>query len=151
MPAHWCWRIHVTEIALNDAIRDTLAEAITTRTPALIASASAAGMPDMTYKGSLMVWDADHLAYWERSLGTTLNNLRENPNVCAMYTNFGNRTFLKFWGVAELYSEGDLRQQVMDRTVQVELDRDPERKGVAVVIRVDKVSELGKVTVERGS
>ena len=27
----------------------------------------------------------------------------------------------------------------MDRTIQAELDRDPERKGVAVIIRVDRV------------
>jgi hypothetical protein len=31
----------------------------------------------------------------------------------------------------------------MARTVADELDKDPERKGAAVVIRVDKVSNLG--------
>jgi hypothetical protein len=31
----------------------------------------------------------------------------------------------------------------MARTVKDEIDKDPERKGAAVVIRVDKVSNLG--------
>ena len=30
----------------------------------------------------------------------------------------------------------------MDRCVQAELDRDPERLGVAVLIKIDKVTEL---------
>ena len=34
---------------------------------------------------------------------------------------------------------GETREGIMGRTFQPELDRDPERKGVAVLIRVDKV------------
>ncbi|OAI44519.1 hypothetical protein AYO38_00025 [bacterium SCGC AG-212-C10] len=141
----------MAEIALTDAMRDALAEVFTTRAFAMIATASKDGVPDMTFKGSMMVWDGEHLAYWERALGTTLRNMQENPNVCVMLTNFTNRTFYKWWGVAECLGEGELRQQVMDRTVAAELDRDPERRGYAIVIRVDKVSELGKITMERGA
>ena len=38
----------------------------------------------------------------------------------------------------------------MARTVQAELDRDPERLGVAVLVRVDKITELsGNVLQQR--
>jgi hypothetical protein len=37
----------------------------------------------------------------------------------------------------------------MSRTIQAELDRDPERKGVAVMVRVDKIVEPGKPPVVR--
>ena len=46
-------------------------------------------------------------------------------------------------------SSGELRQQVMDRTIALELDRDPERKGAAVMVRIDKVLQLGQVIMER--
>jgi hypothetical protein len=59
------------------------------------------------------------------------------------------RKIWKMFGQAEVITEGPLRQQVMDRTIQLELDRDPERKGAAVMIRIDKVIQLGQVIMER--
>jgi len=39
----------------------------------------------------------------------------------------------------------------MARTIQAELDRDPERKGYGVVMRVDKITDLlGQVLQQRG-
>jgi hypothetical protein len=55
----------------------------------------------------------------------------------------------KMFGVAELHASGETRDAVMGRTIQLELDRDPDRKGVAVVIRVDRVLEAGKETMRR--
>ena len=45
----------------------------------------------------------------------------------------------RFWGTAELLRTGEVREGIMARTYQPELDRDPERKGVAVLIKVNKV------------
>lgn len=59
-----------------------------------------------------------------------------------LYRNPATRLAWKFWGTAELHAEGELRDAVMARTVQLELDRDPERKGMALVI--DRVTQLGK-------
>src|SRR5688572_21761370 len=112
-------------------MREAFANALTDRAPVTVATSSAAGMPDIAFKGSAMVWDDDHMAFWERSLGTTLKNMQENPQVCLLYRNAEKRQVWKFFGVCELHPEGDLRQQVMDRTIQLELDRDPDRKGVA--------------------
>src|SRR5207244_3122615 len=105
----------------------------------VIASASTTGMPDIAFKGSAMAWDREHIAFWERALGTTFRNLQENPHCCLLYRNFEARQVWKFLGVAEVLTDGEVRQQVMDRTVQAELDRDPERKGAAVIVRVDKI------------
>ncbi len=46
-----------------------------------IATANKAGEPDLGPKGSMMVFDDQSLAYWERTRRTTLQNLEENPNV----------------------------------------------------------------------
>ena len=48
----------------------------------------------------------------------------------------------RFFGDAAVHEAGEIRDQVMARTVQAELDRDPERNGVAVLIRVEKVLDI---------
>jgi uncharacterized protein len=106
----------------------------------LVATASRDGQPNLAFKGSMMVWDRDHLAFWERAKGETLAHLRENPRVAAVYRNRAAGKAWRFYGVAELHDAGPLREQVMARTIPAELERDPERKGVAVVIRVDRVT-----------
>ncbi|MEO9254039.1 MAG: pyridoxamine 5'-phosphate oxidase family protein [Tepidiformaceae bacterium] len=114
-----------------------------------IASASKSGMPDLTFKGSAFAWDNEHIAYWERALGTTFRNLQENPQCCLLYRNAAARQVWKFFGVAEVYTEGEIRQQVMDRAVEAELNRDPERKGAAVIVRIDKIVMGPQVLQER--
>ncbi len=109
----------------------------------LVATASKDGAPNLAYKGSLMVWDTDHLAFWERAHGETLAHLRENPKIAAVYRNRAAGKAWRFWGVAEVHESGELRAGVMARTVQAELDRDPDRRGVAILIRVDRVSGAG--------
>ena len=134
-------------IELNETIAAAINNAAANAAPVLVASSSAAGMPDIAYKGSVMVFDQDHLAWWERSLGTTLSNVRENGHACLYYLNRAERQSFKFFGVAEVIDSGPIRDQVMGRTIQAELDRDPERKGVAVLIRVNKVG--GSTTQQR--
>src|SRR5436190_21235800 len=92
----------------------------------LVATASLSGKPNIAFKGSLMVLDRDHLAFWERAHGETLAHLRENPQVAAIYRNRERGKAWRFYGEAELHDAGALREQVMARTIQAELDRDPE-------------------------
>ena len=105
----------------------------------LVATASKDGAPDISFKGSFMVWDKDHLAFWERAHGTTLANLVENPQVALVYRNREAGKNWRFWGDATLLRDGEVREGIMARTFQPELDRDPERKGVAVLIKVNTV------------
>jgi hypothetical protein len=111
--------------------------------PALVATAGTDNQPNLAFKGSLMVWDKDHLAFWERAKGATLTDLQENPKIAAVYRNREAGKTWRFWGVAELLESGPVRERIMGRTIQAELDRDPERTGVAVLIRVDRVSGSG--------
>lgn len=136
-------------IELTDEMRSALASALTDSAPVTVATAGAEGMPDIAFKGSSMVWDADHLAFWERSKGQTYRNMQENPKICLLYWNREKRQMWKFFGEAALYEAGELRDQVMAKTNELELSRDPERKGVAVVIRIDRVLQAGQVLMER--
>ena len=136
-------------IQLTDEMREALPKALAEGHPSIVATASAAGVPDVAFKGSLMVFDDEHLAYWERSLGTTLSNLRENPMIAVFYWNFATRTMWKFIGTAKVHADDGMRGEIMGRTIEAELQRDPERKGVGVLIRVERVLERGQVLMER--
>lgn len=136
-------------IALTDEMKAAFETALADGAPVLVASASKDGMPDIAFKGSAMIFDSEHVAFWERALGTTFRNFQENPGACVLYRNPKTRTAWKMFGQATVHTAGEIRQQVMDRTIQLELDRDPERKGVAIVIRIDRVLQAGQVIMER--
>ena len=89
----------------------------------------------------MMVLDQDHLAYWERTLGQHLENLRRSPGAAVLYFNRERRQYVRFFGQADLHGDGAVREQVMERTIAAELERDPERKGIAVLIRVDRIED----------
>jgi len=105
--------------SLNNSFKDQMI--------VMIASAGKAGMPDIAFKGSALAWDKEHIAFWERSLGTTFRNLQENGQCCLLYRNTATRQAWKFFGVAEVHTSGEIRDQVMVRTVEQELARDPAR------------------------
>lgn len=136
-------------IALPDEMKAAFETSLADGAPVLFASAGKSGMPDIAFKGSAMVFDGEHVAFWERALGTTFANLKENPGCCILYRNAATRVAWKMFGQAEVLTEGPMRQQIMDRTIQLELDRDPERKGAAVLVRIDRVLQAGQVIMER--
>ena len=108
------------------------------------------GQPQLSLKGSVMVFDSETLAYWERAKRSALENVVANPKVAVLYNNMKDRVRWRFYGVAEVHESDAIREEVMARTVQDELDRDPDRLGVAVLVKVNKISELnGNVLQER--
>lgn len=136
-------------IEFTEEIVTAINNSLTDRMVVTVATAGASGMPDIAFKGSAMAWDSEHIAWWERSLGTTFRNLQENGQCCLLYRNTQTRQAWKFFGVGEVYTEGPLRQQVMDRAPEAELNMDPDRKGAAVIIRIDRITQGSKVLQER--
>ena len=100
------------------------------------------GQPQLSRKGSVMVFDSETLAYWERAKRSALENVVANPKVVVLYNNMKDRVRWRFYGVAEVHESDAIREEVMSRTVLDELDRDPDRLGVAVLVKVNKISEL---------
>jgi len=107
------------------------------------------GQPDIAYKGSTMVWDKDHLAWWERSKRETFAALGTNPKVAVWVRNpVRERRSLRFYGEARVVESGPERDAVWERVVQIEKDMDKERTGVAVIVRVDRV-RAGPFDIQR--
>jgi predicted pyridoxine 5'-phosphate oxidase superfamily flavin-nucleotide-binding protein len=129
----------ITMIKMTDEMKDRVNNAFDDKKYCVWATTSSDGYPDLSFRGSTFVFDDERIAFWDRSLGTSSTNLENNPHVCMLYYDSAARTGWRFYGTATVYKEGDLRQQIMKRVVKGEIDKDPERKGYGVLVRVDKI------------
>lgn len=137
-------------IKMTDEMRELIDNALANGMPCILATASKSGLPNMSYRGSVMVFDDESLAYWDRGKRQSVQDMEENPQVCVMFRHPEKRIVWRFFGDVTIHRDGQVREQVMARVVQPELDRDPERQGVAVMVRVNKIlSVTGEVLQER--
>jgi hypothetical protein len=141
----------VTEIDLtlfSDIIGNARTDHEQGLTTGLVATSND-GQPDVALKGSLMVWDKDHLAWWERAKRETLAALGSNPRVAIFVRNpIRDRRTLRFYGTARVVDDPELRERVWDRVQQIEKDMDKDKQGVAVIVRVDRV-RAGPLDIQR--
>jgi general stress protein 26 len=110
--------------------------------PCLLGTADKLGQAQISPKGSMMVFDATRLAYWERAGRSAIANIRANSRVVVYYRNPALKLAVRFFGTASVVEQGALREAVWTRTIPLEQGKDPERKGVAVVIDVTLVNDL---------
>ena len=116
----------------------------------LVGTVSGEGYPQISMKGSVLVYDRETLAYWERARRSALENVAANPNVVVFYRNPERRITWRFHGTAEVVETGEVRENVMSRTVAAELDRDPDRQGAAILVHVNRINTLtGEVLQQR--
>ena len=130
-------------ISISDQMKELIDNALANGSPCILATVSADGEPDIGYKGSMMVFDNESLAYWERTKRVHMKNVKENPRVIVLFRDAKTKAAWRFHGTATVHESGQIRDQVMARTVKDELDKDPERKGAEVVIRLDKITNMG--------
>jgi predicted pyridoxine 5'-phosphate oxidase superfamily flavin-nucleotide-binding protein len=76
--------------------------------PALIATASKAGKPNVSPKGSFRVLDDEHVVFANIASPRTIANLKENPQLTAIMLDRSSRKGCRIWGKAEILSSGDL-------------------------------------------
>jgi hypothetical protein len=134
-------------------IPKVLREHIDTAFPAnvcLIATVLPNGFAQVSPRGSTMVFDEERLAVWERGKGSTSENLRHGTKVTVFFRKPSLRELgllpkggiARFYGVAEIHTSGPAYEEVWRRLVQPEKDRDPEKRGHAVLIRVERAEDL---------
>lgn len=134
-------------IRFTDEIRAVLDISAGDRGPCLLATADAAGRPDVGYRGSVVVLDDQRLAFWERGRGLSFEHLGHNPQVCVFYHKPGTKRYWRFYGRAEQVVDGGLRARIYDLIPPVERGLDPRCEGVAFAIAVDLVRENARVVL----
>jgi Pyridoxamine 5'-phosphate oxidase len=121
----------------------------------LIATVLPDGFAQVTPRGSTMVFDDEHFAIWERGKGTTNQNLKDGTKVTVFFRKSELRTTIlpkggiaRFYGVATIHKSGPVYEQIWARLIQPEKDRDPQKQGFGVLIKVERAEDLGGVRLE---
>jgi uncharacterized protein len=115
----------------------------------LLATVLPNGYAQVTPRGSTMVFDDEHFAIWERGRGSTNASLTDGTKVTIFFrkpqlreTILPKGGIARFYGVASLHKSGPVYEEVWRRMIQPEKDRDPEKKGFAVLIAVERAEGL---------
>jgi hypothetical protein len=144
-------------VKINEMMQRVLSLAFSDGVPPLVGTVMQDGRPQISPKGTLAVYDSEHLCFWERSFRTSYGALSDNPKVVVYYRNqaraqeMGIRNgALRFHGIARLAEPGSERDRIWDLSPAAEQQRDPEKKGVGFIIRVDVIEDLaGQVIMQR--
>lgn len=133
---------------LSETIKTLINNAWVDGYPCLLATAGPDG-PNISPKGSLLVLDDRHLAYWERSKKKALENLAADQRVVVMYANFKAQRdgvlasgFLRFWGTAELHESGPVHDAIFAKLTKREQEHVGADTGIGVLIRISRATDI---------
>ena len=103
-----------------------------------------------------MVFDDEHLALWERGKGTTNANLKHGTKITVFFRKPQLREtgllpkggIARFYGIATLHQSGPVYEEIWKRLIQPEKDRDPQKKGFGVLIKIENAEDLDGVPLD---
>ncbi|MBM4415824.1 MAG: pyridoxamine 5'-phosphate oxidase family protein [Chloroflexi bacterium] len=137
-------------LQLTDEWKQAINSAIADGAPIVVGVVDASGQPLLSFRGSTQVHSDDQLAIWVRNPdGGILRHVQTNPHIAFMYRNPATRLSFQLHGRATRVSDSTLRQLVYDRAPEVERNLDPEVKGVALLVNLDRVIHRGEVVMSR--
>jgi hypothetical protein len=134
-------------------IPKSLHEHINSAVPAnvcLLATVLANGFAQVSPRGSTMVFDDEHLALWERGKGSVNSSLTDGTKATVFLRNIALREsgllpkggIARFYGTAQIHNSGPVYEEIWKRLIQPEKDRDPQKKGFGVLIKVERAEDL---------
>jgi hypothetical protein len=131
-------------IELTDEMRERLANALNDGHPVVAASVEPDGYPKLSFYGSTQVHSPDQLAIWHRKPeGGLLDRLNDHTRMAFMYRHGTDRVFWQFFGRARVDDDPEVRERVYAGMPELERLLDPDKKGRAIVIDVDRVLGRG--------
>lgn len=137
-------------IKLTDEMREALANALADRAPVILAYVATDGQPNVSFRGTTQVYSDDQIAIWARNPeGGLLRGIAANPKIALLYRNPETRIAWQFQGRARLEEDEQVRRTVYENSPEVERNADPERKGKAILLDVDRVIQRGQAIMER--
>ena len=105
--------------------------------------------PNISPKGSLVVFDDDHLAYWERSKRKALENVGSDPRVVVIYSNMKagrdgqmKTPALRFYGTAIVHESGPVKDAIFAKLLKREQEHVGADTGVGVLIRIERAEDI---------
>lgn len=134
-------------------IPKVLHEHINTAFPAnvvLVGSVLPNGFAQITPRGSILVFDDEHIALWERGRGSTNASLHDGSKLSIFFRKAQLREsgmlpkggIARFFGTATVHKSGPVCDEIWKRVIQPEKDRDPNKKGFAVLVKIERAEDL---------
>jgi hypothetical protein len=116
----------------------------------LVGSVLPDGYAQISPRGSVQVYDDNTISLWERGRGSTTESTHDGTQLTVFYFNYELMSqgvlpiagIARLYGTAEVHKSGPVYDKVWERLIQPEKDRDPDKKGWAVLIKVDHVWDL---------
>jgi hypothetical protein len=134
-------------IDLADDIRARMARAIDDLVPVTVSYIDTRGRPHIAFYGSTHVSAPAQLAIWVRNpQGELPRTLAAHPNVAAIYGNIKDRVYITFEGRGQLVADPAVRARVWNGMHAIEQKFDAEKKGVAILVNLDRVTVLSAAT-----
>ncbi|HVZ52055.1 MAG TPA: pyridoxamine 5'-phosphate oxidase family protein [Pseudolabrys sp.] len=133
---------------LSDTIKTLIRNAWDDGYPCLVATSGLLG-PNITPKGSMIVYDDEHLAWWERSKRQVLENLGHDRRVCIMYANFKAQRdgvlesgFLRLYGAVELHETGPVHDKIFSMLLPREQTHVGADAGIGALVKIEKAIDI---------
>lgn len=130
----------VTDVQFTDDIKDVVGGSYAAGAPALVAYVDVDGQPSLSNRGSTQIYSDNQLAIWVRSTeGGLPKALESNPRVSVFIRVPETRAMLNFRGRARLDNSEAVRTKVYESAPENEQKADPERKGVPLILDIDRL------------
>ncbi len=108
------------------------------------------GYAQITPRGSVQVYDDNHISLWERGRGTTTGAMEDGTKLTVFLMNFDLMHsgvlpiagIARLYGVASVHKAGPVYDKVWERLIEPEKGRDPDKKGFAVLIKIERTEDL---------
>ena len=116
----------------------------------LLGSVLSNGFAQVTPRGGTMVFDDEHIGLWERGSGSSADAMKDGSKLMIYFRKPSLREegvlprggIARFYGTAAVVKSGPQYDEVWRRLIQGEKDRDPDKKGFAVLIKIERAEDL---------
>lgn len=102
------------------------------------------GTPNLSPKGTAMVWDDDHVLFTDLASPGTMGNLKHNPAIELNVVDVFSRKGFRFKGTASVHSDGEVFNSVLQRMLNgaASLQTLAERVRAVALVRVETALPL---------
>ena len=132
-------------IQLTEQMKQDINGAFEGGHPIAVSAVTPESEPAVSYRRTTQAYGDDALAFWVRNRedSVTLRAIAVHPVVVAVYTNMTEWRHYMFTGRARVDADPRVRDTVFENSPAAEQERDPERRGVAVIVELESVRGRG--------
>lgn len=136
---------NVLPLEFDDEIKDAIATAFDSGNYVTVAYNGDDGWPRVSRRGSTQVFGPQQLAIWVRKRDDGLAKAVETrPEVTLFYLDVVERgVAYTFYGRGRVSADPEVNDHVWESTPEREKAQDPERKGIALIVDLERVVAQG--------